>query len=329
MIVVERPNQEALTKAIVIYMDAIRPFLTRNLKLVSGRTPEEAVQESLPQEIADYFVENRPNADNLESAIEVSYVEHIIDRYWDEVFARYFPNRAGAFNNLYGVKCARNQVAHPAYRQDLDGNKTLKYLDALVYLLGAVGASDERETIAAIKVELENPGKLDRKAEEDYSRLEEQYKKTLDELEETRCFLWKAESDLEAANSKLVRAEFARRKADQEAQVAQVLLGQAIEVLQKEVAVRIEAEELPARKVRARQIVEQATQLMQGVFSLKCRQLRVAIARLEKAKRKEVLKNRQARRVMQSHKIFRAISRSTRGQHSADCGLLAKSTVVG
>ena len=329
MTIVERPNQEALTKAIDIYLDAIRPFLTHNLRQVSGRTVEESVLQSLPPDRAEYFAQNRPLADSLESALEASHVEFILNHYWIEVFSPFFRNSDVVFVKLRSVTAARNQVSHPAFRRDLDGDATLEYFDALLFLLGTIGAREESEAVAVIRAEAANPGEAGRKAAREFEWLEEQYQQKVVELGETEGFLCQVESELEVARGKLRQEESARVEAEKAARVAQVLLTQTTEVLKKEVAVRTGAEELPSRKVRALQMVEQATQLVQGALTHQFRQLRVAMARLETAKRREALRNRQAVGVKQSHKMFRATTRSTRGQHSSDSGLLAKSTVAG
>ncbi len=229
MIIVERPNQEALTKAIVIYMDAIRPFLTRNLRQVSGKTPEEALQKSLPQETAGNFAKNRLKADNLESAIEASYVEHVVENYWQDIFARYFRDRRDASTKMRRVKSARNQVAHPTFLRDLDGIETLDQLGIIVELLASIEAEEESKAVADIMAELKDPGGQDRKEAESYKNLERKYRKKADKLSDT--------------NRKLKKGESAREIAEQRAQIAENSSRQANEELQKEAAARKEAEE--------------------------------------------------------------------------------------
>ena len=301
MAIVVRPNQEALSRAINIYQDAIRPLLTRNLKQVSAKTLEDAILQSLPRDKAENVAQNLAETLDPESAIEVSHVEFILGHYWNEAFAVPFRNRDIIFVKARCVTEARNQVSHPAYRRDLDGIETLRYLDALVYLLGAIGACEEKEAVANIRAELENQGEQVQKATDDFERLEEQYQKTVVELEETKGFLWKAEHDLDEANSKLEMAVISRRNAEKAAQVAEVLLCQTIEVLQKEVASRMGAENLAAEKSRARQMTEQATQLGRRVLNQTVRNVEVAMARLVNSKRRAMFVKRYTGKVMPSH----------------------------
>ncbi len=286
MNIVERPNQEALTKAIVIYLDAIRPFVTRNLKQVSGRSVEEAVLQSLPPDKAEYFLQNRPMADSLESAIEASHVEFILGHYWMEVFALLFRNNDVVFGKLRCVTAARNQVSHPAFRKDQDVDETLDYLDALVFLLGTIGSNEESEAVAAIRAEVANPGEAGNRSSENFVSFEEQYQKTVVELEETKGFLWQVESELDATKRKLRDEEFARANAEKEAHAAQGSLGQLKEELREMVEVRKGAEVTDDEKARALRMAEQTTQQLRRVLKQSKKRLSVAMARFENAKRR-------------------------------------------
>ncbi len=243
MAIVERPNQDALSRAINLYLDAIRPFLTRNLKKVSGKTVVEALESSLPHDKTVNFAKDFPKADNLESAIEVSHVEHVIREYWGDVFAPHFRNCKGVFAKLKCVAVARNQVAHPPYRRDLDGIVTQEYLDTIEELIGVVGTSEERATVANLKAELKNPEIHRKKALEDFARLEEQYDKTVVELEETQGFLWRVESELEVTNGKLKEEATARRDVEKSEQFAEDSICQVTDELQRELTARKDAEE--------------------------------------------------------------------------------------
>lgn len=227
MTIVERPNQEALSRAINIYLDAIRPFVTRNLKGVSSRSVKEAILQSLPPDKAEYIVQNLPENVDPESTIEVSHVDFILSHYWKEAFAPLFRNCDVIFVKIRCATSARNQVSHPAYRRDLDEIETLEYLDALVYLLCAIGASEESEAVANIRAELENPGGQKKKAKEGFDRLEDQYEKLwmrlkklerfcgkLNPISKRRVRNWSGQSPPDKKRRrtrKLLRSYFARR----------------------------------------------------------------------------------------------------------------------
>lgn len=244
MAIVERPNQEALSRAIDTYLDAIRPFLTHNLKQVSGLSVEGAIVQSLPKGMDEEFAQCLEKTDCTESAIEVSYVKHVMDQHWEGVFAPHFRSRAETLRELDRVRYARNQVAHPAYRQDLDGIETSRFLDSVITLLCAIGARDECEAVANIKAELESPGVQNRNAIREFGRLEAQFDKIVVELEETRGFLWKVESELDYTKGNLKEEESARRNAEKVAQVAEHSNCRLTDELQSEVAAKRDAEQM-------------------------------------------------------------------------------------
>ena len=174
----------------------------------------------------------------------MSYVEHIVELFWEESFARYFYNCSGTLNKLKRVTSARVQVSHPVYRRDLNGLETLGLLDTVESLLRAIGAHDECEAVANLKAELESPGEQDRKMIEAYERLEGQNEKTVVELGETKGLLWKAESELDDTNRRLKEEESARINAEKEAQVSEDANCKLAEELHGAVAARREAEQM-------------------------------------------------------------------------------------
>ena len=192
------------------------------------------------------FAQCLEKTDCTESAIEVSYVKHVMDQHWEGVFAPHFRSRAETLRELDRVRYARNQVAHPAYRQDLDGIETSRFLDSAISLLCAIGARDGSvsEAVANIKAELESPGVQNGNATKEFGRLEAQFDKIVVELEETRGFLWKVESELDYTKGNLKEEESARRNAEKVAQVAELSNCRLTDELQSEVAAKRDAEQM-------------------------------------------------------------------------------------
>ncbi len=244
MSIVERPNQEALSRAINIYLDAVRPFLTRNLNRVSGNTAGIAIKESLPPDKTSSFTRDLPKADNLESAIEASHVEHIIGYHWRIVFAPYFYNCNGTFKMLKCVAVARNEVSHPPYRRDLDSMVTREYLDTIAELVGIVGTCEERAAVTNIKAELESPGALKKKVTKDYERVKKLHQREVVAHCETRESAAKYRSERDLANGNLKKEETARIEAEKRAEDAEGSHRRICEELRGEVAARKVKEEL-------------------------------------------------------------------------------------
>ena len=72
MTTTSRPNRDALSKAIDIYRDAMRPFILRSLRRIPGVTVEAAIRQSLPDRQAENFRMAFGSGDDLESALDVN-----------------------------------------------------------------------------------------------------------------------------------------------------------------------------------------------------------------------------------------------------------------
>ena len=84
---VDRPNKDALNKAIDIYRDAMRPFIVRNLRRVPAQHVEYIIHCSLNDNQALQFQRNlAQNPGNVEAAIDVGDFPDLISRNWRGVF---------------------------------------------------------------------------------------------------------------------------------------------------------------------------------------------------------------------------------------------------
>ena len=91
---VDRPNKDALNKAIDIYRDAMRPFIVRNIRRVPAQRVEDVIYRSLNNYQASRFQRNMTeNQGNVEAAIDVGDFPELIGGNWRGVFNSNFPSR--------------------------------------------------------------------------------------------------------------------------------------------------------------------------------------------------------------------------------------------
>ena len=82
----DRPNRDALDRAVSIFRDAMRPFIVRNMRLVPGGWVENTIQSSLNDEARERFRRRLHEGEGVEGAIDVSDIPRIVSRRWREVF---------------------------------------------------------------------------------------------------------------------------------------------------------------------------------------------------------------------------------------------------
>ena len=106
MTTINRPNKDALGRAIDIFRDAMRPFLVHCLRSVPGATLEETVTRSLPPSQANQFVHTLRNAGNdVQAAIDIAYFPHLVSKNWDAFRRRL--TMTEPLGTSYGSSCAR------------------------------------------------------------------------------------------------------------------------------------------------------------------------------------------------------------------------------
>ena len=156
MVTVDRPNKDALSKAIDIFRDAMRPFVIRNLKRVRGVTVEDAVRRSLSPHQADAFDRDLRQSDDLESAIDVNFIPPLVQRNWRDVFSTVFEDERTIQNQLWMITEARNQVSHPG-TQDLDAEYARARLYDIADALGRINAPEQKHAVEEIRARLIAP----------------------------------------------------------------------------------------------------------------------------------------------------------------------------
>ena len=153
MVTTERPNSDALYKAINIYRDAMRPFLLRCLKRVRGTTVEAAVSRSLSLYQSDMFGRTLQQTGNLASAIDVNYFPPLVQHNWRDIFSAEFGDDRTVLNQLWLIKEARDQVAHPGAR-DLEAEYARTHLYLITDVLGRINAPEQKQAVEAIRSQL-------------------------------------------------------------------------------------------------------------------------------------------------------------------------------
>ena len=78
---INRPNKEALTKAIDIFREHMRPFITRCLRRLRAESVSEAVAKTLDDQQVREFRRSLKRAGDLESAIDVNIFPRLVSHY--------------------------------------------------------------------------------------------------------------------------------------------------------------------------------------------------------------------------------------------------------
>ena len=157
MAIVDRPNKDALSKAIDIFRDAMRPFLLRGLRRVPGSDPESVIRRSLPPHQADTFAQALRQGNDLASAIDMNFFPSLVQKNWREVFSTEFRDERTIQNELWLIAEARNQVSHPG-TQDLDPEYTRAHLYHIADALARINAPEQRRAVEGIRDGLTDSG---------------------------------------------------------------------------------------------------------------------------------------------------------------------------
>lgn len=152
---IDRPNRDALSNALDIYRDAMRPFIVRCLKRVQGMRVEDAISEALKGNSRNQFLRNLHRSGNVEYAIDINDFPHLVTWYWYPVFHQAFNYERTVKNLLYMIKEVRNEVVHP--EEDLDAEYARSRLYDIADVLGRINASDEKRAVEDIRDQLLEP----------------------------------------------------------------------------------------------------------------------------------------------------------------------------
>ena len=151
MTTVSRPNKDALTKALDILRDAMRPFIVRNLRSIPGGRPDDRIRSSLERWTPDDYRTNTASGHvDVESLLDINNFPILIRDYWRDTFRNALGNDMAVQNALWQIKEARNQASHPS-TQDIDPEFARAHLFHIIDVLGKIGRPDERTEVERIR----------------------------------------------------------------------------------------------------------------------------------------------------------------------------------
>ena len=151
MVAINRPNRDALAKAIDIFRDEMRPFLIESLSQTPGLKAEEAIRQSLQLEHQTIdFNRNLKQSSDLESAIDVNQFPLLVDHHWQDVFSSRFNGDQTIVGKLRSIKEARNEVYHPS-TSDLELKYTQRRLTHIAYVLGKADSHEGKKSVERIR----------------------------------------------------------------------------------------------------------------------------------------------------------------------------------
>ena len=156
MAAIDRPNKDALSRAIDIFRDAMRPFLLRCLRRVRGASVEAVIKRSLSPHQADMFTRSFLRNNDLASAIDVNFFPQLVQRNWRDAFAVELGGDKSIQSELWLINEARNEVAHIG-AQDLETGFTTAYLFHISSVLGKIKALEQKRAVEKITAELARP----------------------------------------------------------------------------------------------------------------------------------------------------------------------------
>ena len=152
MVTTDRPNKDALSDAIDIYRDAMRPFLLRRLRQVPGNTVDAAICAAVGDRRADEVKQRLGQGSKIDDVIDVNDFPHLVQRHWRE-FSDAFGDDKAIQSELWFINRARNSVSHPG-SQDLETEYTTAHLYHITNILGFINAPQQKNAVEDIRARL-------------------------------------------------------------------------------------------------------------------------------------------------------------------------------
>ena len=220
------PNRDALRHANDIYLDVMRSFIIHNLRQVKGENVEQLIEKVLYDNQIEQFRQMIKEHNDIGSAIDFTYIPHIIKDYWEDIFSNKFENDLVAQNMLWLIRKGRNKCEHRATK-DLDIEFTRTHLYLISDILRIINRTDKMSEVNKIRDEfladnavtqiseiteqLETEKTEKKKHKKDYEKvakqlenLENQYNTDKEHLNEVKKQLSEAKSDKEKADENLI-----------------------------------------------------------------------------------------------------------------------------
>lgn len=150
MQVVDRPNKDAVSKAIDLYRDAMRDFIMRQLRPIRGRTIEELIGDALNNSDADALKETIADGKSVKDFIDTFHFPHIISRYWSDPFHEFFKGNRNIQSLAYLAHEMRNNISHIG-ATDLNDNETMAALLNIIDILERIKAPTPKEKVETLR----------------------------------------------------------------------------------------------------------------------------------------------------------------------------------
>ncbi len=175
MVTTARPNKDALSNAIDIYRDAMRPFILRNLRQAPGVKVEEAIISALRDRRADEIRQQLRQGSRVEDLIDVNDFLNLVRRHWSDLFDNLFGGDRVVQSEMDLISGARNKVSHPG-SQDLDTEYTKTHLYHIASVLGKINAPEQKRAVDDIRtgIAVPTPAAADAEAKADRQLAAEQ-----------------------------------------------------------------------------------------------------------------------------------------------------------
>ena len=155
MTTVERPNKDALIRAVDVYRDAMRPFIVRCLRQVRGRRVEDLVRGALRDRQANQFDSRlQASGGDVGASIDVDDFPTLIQNLWRDSFASQLAEDRFIRNRFWLIKDARDQASHPG-ATDLQAEDTINHLYQMQAVLRRINAPREADAVRSISDEVQ------------------------------------------------------------------------------------------------------------------------------------------------------------------------------
>ena len=288
MPIVDRPNKEALLKALDIFLDKMRPFFVERLHFAPGETVRSVLEHSLRGDQSVIFSRNLHFRNDLESAIEVSFIETLTEAYWDDIFARPFGGDRKVIRKFRKITEARNRASHPPHLCDLDDQFTQGSLCLIAHLLRRIRASEEHAAVVRLRDGLGIPARPASEAETVNTR---ELEKKVQEADAARLAAEKRARILEAYTTKAHErsqiAERSRVHAEKESNASDAARQRAEKLAQSSESARQESERCALAAGAAQLRAEKELQATIEILREKEQRLKETEATLRRIKKRE------------------------------------------